>query len=138
MARVTVEDCLKDQNNRFRLVLAASRRARQIANGHLPLVQPDHDKVTVIALREIQEGKTTIDGLLSDNKPVTPAPPPVDETTQNITLRVGEAQTISLGEVNLSLAYRYRASGADDSVVTSSFENRPTGKTNGPGPMPTT
>ena len=61
---------------------------------------------------------------------------PVDETTQNITLRVGEAQTISLGEVNLSLAYRYRASGADDSVVTSSFENRPTGKTNGPGPMP--
>ena len=68
--------------------------------------------------------------------PNPPAPPPVDETTQNITLRVGEAQTISLGEVNLSLAYRYRASGADDSVVTSSFENRPTGKTNGPGPMP--
>ena len=33
--------------------------------------------MTVIALREIQEGKTTIDGLLSDNKPVTPAPPPV-------------------------------------------------------------
>ena len=65
-----------------------------------------------------------------------PAPPPVDETTQNITLRVGEAQTISLGEVNLSLAYRYRASGADESVVTSSSENRPTGKTNGPGPMP--
>lgn len=68
--------------------------------------------------------------------PTPPAPPPVDETTQNITLRVGEAQTISLSEVNLSLAYRYRASGADDSVVTSSFENRPTGKTNGPGPMP--
>ena len=68
--------------------------------------------------------------------PPPPVPPPVDETTQNITLRVGEAQTISLGEVNLSLAYRYRASGADDSVVTSSFENRPTGKTNGPGPMP--
>ena len=68
--------------------------------------------------------------------PTPPVPPPVDETTQNITLRVGEAQTISLGEVNLSLAYRYRASGADDSVVTSSFENRPTGETNGPGPMP--
>ena len=68
--------------------------------------------------------------------PTPPVPPPVDETTQNITLRVGEAQTISLGEVNLSLAYRYRASGADESVVTSSFESRPTGKTNGPGPMP--
>jgi len=60
----------------------------------------------------------------------------VNETPQTPPPRGGEAQTISLGEVNLSLAYRYRASGADDSVVTSSFENRPTGKTNGPGPMP--
>jgi len=68
--------------------------------------------------------------------PNPPAPTPVDETTRNITLRVGEAQTIGLGEVNLSLPYRYRASGADESVVTGSFENRPTGKTNGPGPMP--
>lgn len=68
--------------------------------------------------------------------PNPPAPTPVDETTQNITLRVGEAQTISLGEVNLSLPYRYRTSGADESVVTDSFENRPTGKTNGPSPMP--
>lgn len=76
MARVTVEDCLKDENNRFRLVLAAARRARQIANGHQPLVPPEQDKVTVIALREIQEGKTTIDGLLRSNKPITPAPPP--------------------------------------------------------------
>lgn len=64
MARVTVEDCLKDENNRFRLVLAASRRARQIAYGHQPLVVAEHDKPTVLALREIEEGKTTIKGLL--------------------------------------------------------------------------
>lgn len=65
MARVTVEDCLKEENNRFRLILAASRRARQISFGHQPLVQPEQDKTTVIALREIEEGKTTIAGLLS-------------------------------------------------------------------------
>lgn len=64
MARVTVEDCLKEENNRFRLILAASQRARQIANGHQPLVQGENDKATVIALREIEEGKTSIAGLL--------------------------------------------------------------------------
>lgn len=64
MARVTVEDCLKDENNRFRLVLAASRRARQLAYGHQSLVAPENDKPTVLALREIEEGKTTIKGLL--------------------------------------------------------------------------
>lgn len=64
MARVTVEDCLKSENNRFRLILAASQRARQISNGHQPLVASEQDKVTVIALREIEEGKTTIQGLL--------------------------------------------------------------------------
>lgn len=64
MARVTVEDCLKDDNNRFRLILAASKRARQIAFGHQPLVVPELDKPTVLALREIEESKTTIQGLL--------------------------------------------------------------------------
>ena len=72
MARVTIEDCLKDENNRFRLALAASKRARQLANGHQPLVSPENDKTTVIALREIAEKKTTISGLLS-GKPILPA-----------------------------------------------------------------
>jgi len=70
MARITIEDCLKDENNRFRLVLAASKRARQIADGHQPLVLPENDKTTVIALREIAEDKTTISGLLNDKIPV--------------------------------------------------------------------
>ena len=78
MARVTIEDCLKDENNRFRLVLAASRRARQIADGHQALVPAEGDKVTVIALREIAEDKTTIDALLRGHKPV-PAPPVAEE-----------------------------------------------------------
>lgn len=65
MARVTVEDCLKTENNRFRLVLAASKRARQISLGHQPMVHEENDKPTVIALREIEDGKTSIGHILS-------------------------------------------------------------------------
>lgn len=57
MARVTVEDCLDNVANRFELVMIASKRARQLANGREPLVEPDNDKPTVLALREISEGK---------------------------------------------------------------------------------
>ena len=59
MARVIVEDCLGNVLNRFELVLLASKRARQIANGKDPLVEKENDKPTVIALREIAEGKIT-------------------------------------------------------------------------------
>ena len=55
MARLTVEDCLEHVDNRFELVLVASRRARQIAMGADPLVPLDNDKPTVLALREIAE-----------------------------------------------------------------------------------
>ena len=55
MARVTVEDCLENVINRYELVLLASKRARQIVLGSDPLVPPDDDKPTVIALREIAE-----------------------------------------------------------------------------------
>ena len=55
MARVTVEDCLENVVNRYELVMLASKRARQIALGADPLVPPDNDKPTVIALREIAE-----------------------------------------------------------------------------------
>ena len=57
MARVTVEDCLDNVDNRFQLVLLATRRARQLANGKEPLLDWENDKPTVLALREIAEGK---------------------------------------------------------------------------------
>ncbi len=57
MARVTVEDCLQHMDNRFDMTLLAARRARQIALGNDPLVEANDDKPTVIALREIAEGK---------------------------------------------------------------------------------
>ncbi|MFO7604636.1 MAG: DNA-directed RNA polymerase subunit omega [Gammaproteobacteria bacterium] len=56
MARVTVEDCLDNVDNRFQLVLVATKRARQLANGKEPMVAWENDKPTVVALREISEG----------------------------------------------------------------------------------
>lgn len=56
MARVTVEDCLDKVENRFQLVLVATKRARQLANGVMPLVEWENDKPTIVALREIADG----------------------------------------------------------------------------------
>ena len=57
MARITVEDCLENVDNRFDLVIKASRRARELElSGADPMVDPDGDKPTVIALREIAKG----------------------------------------------------------------------------------
>ncbi|MDY6889974.1 MAG: DNA-directed RNA polymerase subunit omega [Pseudomonadota bacterium] len=54
MARVTVEDCLENVENRFELVMIASKRARQLAvGGKEPKVPWENDKPTVVALREI-------------------------------------------------------------------------------------
>ncbi|MFA5241224.1 MAG: DNA-directed RNA polymerase subunit omega [Sulfuricella sp.] len=57
MARITVDDCLKNFGNRFELTLAATYRARQLANGATPLVEAGRDKPTVVALKEIALGK---------------------------------------------------------------------------------
>jgi DNA-directed RNA polymerase subunit omega len=56
MARVTVEDCLDNVDNRFQLVLVATKRARQLANGVTPFLDWENDKPTIVALREIAEG----------------------------------------------------------------------------------
>lgn len=59
MARITVEDCLKNIDNIFEMVLVASKRARRVAHGAEPMVELENDKPTVIALREIAEGHIT-------------------------------------------------------------------------------
>ena len=60
MARVTVEDCLTNLDNRFELVLVASKRARQLATGGKEATLPwENDKPTVMALREIAAGNVT-------------------------------------------------------------------------------
>ncbi len=61
MARITVEDCLEHVDNRFNLVLLATKRARQLSNGVEPLIPWENDKPTVVALREIAAGLITVD-----------------------------------------------------------------------------
>jgi len=59
MARITVEDCLSVVDNRFNLVVMASKRARQLAKGAEPTLdnREHEDKPTVLALREIAAGR---------------------------------------------------------------------------------
>lgn len=60
MARITVEDCLDNVENRFELVLVAAKRARILSTtGTEPFVPWENDKVTVVALREIAQGDIT-------------------------------------------------------------------------------
>lgn len=72
MARITVDDCLKRIPNRFQLTLAATYRARQVSTGGSPLVEPNKDKPTVIALREIAAGKVGLEVLKKN--PASPMP----------------------------------------------------------------
>lgn len=73
MARITVDDCLHRISNRFQLTLAATYRARQLSAGASPLVEPNRDKPTVIALREIAGGKIGTEVL--KRNPTIPTPP---------------------------------------------------------------
>ena len=57
MARITVEDCMQHVDNLFELVLIASKRARQLSNGAPTDLEWENDKPTVMALREVAEGR---------------------------------------------------------------------------------
>lgn len=63
MARITVEDSLKQIPNRFDLTLVATYRARELAQGHQARVDAPHNKPTVVALREVAEGKVGLEML---------------------------------------------------------------------------
>lgn len=70
MARITVEDCLDKVDNRFELVMVASKRARSLSTGGQEArVQEDSDKPTVIALRELADGHITRDEIMNPPKP---------------------------------------------------------------------
>ena len=83
MARITVEDCLKNVKNRFELVLLAAKRARQLMHGATPKVATDNDKVTIVALREIAAGFTNFDLKPEDVLNMPPADP-VPATPANV------------------------------------------------------
>ncbi|UCJ17958.1 DNA-directed RNA polymerase subunit omega [Pseudomonas sp. MM211] len=68
MARVTVEDCLDNVDNRFELVMLATKRARQLATGGKePKVAWENDKPTVVALREIASGLVDADVIAQED-----------------------------------------------------------------------
>lgn len=74
MARVTVEDCLDNVDNRFQLVLVAAKRARELTLGKEPMVPWENDKPTVVALREIAGG--FVGPSILDQKEPEPMPEP--------------------------------------------------------------
>ena len=63
MARITVEDCLEKIDNQYDLVLLAKERTTQLNSGSQMLVEEDNDKKTIIALREIGDGKLAVKDL---------------------------------------------------------------------------
>ena len=88
MARVTVEDCLENVDNRFELVRLAARRARQLAQGKDALVDPENDKPTVIALREIAAG--LIDEQILDEAEAAEEAPLIEEGAEDGAEESGE------------------------------------------------
>ena len=60
MARITVEDCIDKVDGPYDLVLIAKERAVQLNAGEKPNVDPENDKNTVIALKEIAENKVSV------------------------------------------------------------------------------
>ena len=63
MARITVEDCFDKVEGPYDLVLIAKERAVQLNSGEKPKVDPENDKNTVIALKEIADKKVSVDDL---------------------------------------------------------------------------
>ena len=86
MARTTVEDCLQIIPSRFDLIIMASKRARQLATtSRDPLVEWDNDKLTLVALREIEAGlldKETLDRTLEEDVLLDEFSTPGNEETQ--------------------------------------------------------
>ena len=81
MARVTIEDCLKNVDSRFSLVHLAVRRVLQLRSGAMPLVNAPKNKEIVLALREIASGKITVESIrqLEETRALPDVPPPPEK-----------------------------------------------------------
>ena len=117
MARITVEDCLEQVENRFHLVRVASKRARQIMNGKEPTLNWDNDKATVLALREIAAGNITEEML--DEKPVVNDDEAVFDQSE-IDEEIGNL--LSEGEGNSEGDNPLNASSEEESLAPDSLE----------------
>jgi DNA-directed RNA polymerase subunit omega len=120
MARVTVEDCVEKVPNRFRLVLLAAQRARNLSRGEEMTLERDDDKNPVVALREIAEETIPLERLEQDlvkSLSRAPEPEPADEevldlipTDQNIF----GLQDVSAEEESMSLPVEADEAAPDD------------------------
>ena len=95
MARITVEDCLENVDNRFNLVLIAAKRARQLSEGHQSELDTENDKNTVLALREIAAGLVNSDILIDE--------PETEETADDLFLS-DENETVANSETDEGIA----------------------------------
>ena len=103
MARITVEDCLKKIDSQYDLVLLAKERTAQLNAGDKTLVPEDNDKNTVIALREIGEGKISIktieDSAINKLRKVQPEPTELEDLE---VIQEDEFDKIYNGEISKS------------------------------------
>ena len=103
MARITVEDCLKKIDSQYDLVLLAKERTAQLNAGDKFLVPADNDKNTVIALREIGEGKISIktieDSAINKLRKNQPEPTELEDLE---TVQEDEFDKIYKGEISKS------------------------------------
>ena len=100
MARVTVEDCLENVDNRFDLVILASKRARQLTAGSESTVPIGNDKMTVVALREIAEDTINLEELLVEKKAREVVEPEVEDLVPDVAARALMAEETQLPGVS--------------------------------------
>ena len=103
MARITVEDCIDKVKGPYDLVLIAKERAVQLNSGEQPKVDPENDKNTVIALKEIAENEVSVDEL--KESAITKLRKHVEqdiEVSEQIELEGDDFENIYKGEVSKS------------------------------------
>ena len=125
MARVTVEDCLENVDNRFELVLVAAKRARQVAMGAQPMLEEENDKPTVIALREIAEDLVNAK-ILEEVEPVAAEEELVEELSaddQEIAATTGAAAAVEeKTEMDVAAAIKAALEGEMAGLASGSSE----------------
>lgn len=129
MARITVEDCLENVDNRFELVMIGSKRARQLAvEGRPALVPEENDKPTVVALREIAKGLIDASILIPIKQEFT-----LDDGDD--LLEIGEGETIEAAE---QATPDSTADDAEQTTSDSAADDTPTttGEQTAPGQEP--
>ena len=117
MARVTVEDCLDNVENRFQLVLVAARRARQLLAGAEPCVERENDKPTVLALREIAGGFVT-SAILEESEQQVEAGLHVDEDLfSELGATSGKAAEVKSGDEESGKAADAESAGQEEQAT---------------------